>query len=290
MHSQTTKGILFKLLGVGLFAPIYIAGKLVDGAFPALAIVVMRYVGGFLTIWAYVLISRTPMADLKSPKPSRHLVRACLGIGGGVFVIHATTIMPVANATAIGLTEGVMIIALAGLLLKETITVRHWLAGFIAMVGAGLVVWQSIDLTATGFGSWEGIIAAFIGALFMTLEALLIKYLSSREDPLRMLLYVNGFGAIVSVTLCTVLFGWQILTNPILLMFLSLGPLAIVAQYFNIRAFTLVNASTLAPIIYSWIIFAALLGYFVFDEVPTLITLLGSLLIVAGGVVVSKLR
>ncbi len=290
MFSPTTKGILFKLLGVGLFAPMYIAGKLVDGAYPALAIVVMRYMGGFLTLWAFILISRTPLEVLKSPKPSRHFVRACLGIGGGVFVIHATTIMPVANATAIGLTEGIMIIALAGLLLKETITARHWLAGFIGMVGAGLVVWQSIDLSATGFGSWEGIAAAFAGALFMTLEALLIKYLSSREDPLRMLLYVNGFGAVISITLCMVLLGWQVLADPILLMFLSLGPLAIIAQYFNIRAFMLVSASTLAPIMYSWIIFAALLGYFLFAEVPTLITLVGSLLIVAGGVVVSKLR
>jgi len=290
MFSQTTKGILFKLLGVGLFAPIFIAGKLVDGAYPALAIVVMRYVGGFLTIGAFVLISRTPLSALKSPKPSRHFVRACLGIGGGAFIIHATSVMPVANATAIGLTEGVMIIALAGLLLKETITVRHWLAALIAMLGAGLVVSQSVDLTATRYAGWEGIIAAFIGALFMALEILLIKYLSSREDPLRMLLYVNGFGAIISITLSMVLFDWQILTNPALLVFLSLGPLAIIAQYFNIRAFMLVSASTLAPIIYSWIIFAALLGYFLFDEVPTLMTLAGSVLIVTGGIVVSKLR
>ncbi|VAV86677.1 hypothetical protein MNBD_ALPHA08-507, partial [hydrothermal vent metagenome] len=57
MFSHTTKGILFKLLGVGLFAPIFIAGKLVDGAYPALAIVVMRYVGGFLTLWAFILLS-----------------------------------------------------------------------------------------------------------------------------------------------------------------------------------------------------------------------------------------
>ena len=294
MNSQTTKGIFFKLLGVGLFAPIFIAGKLADGAFPALAIIVMRYGGGFLTVWAYILVSRTPMAALKSPKPSRHFARACFGVGGGAFIIHATTIMPVANATAIGLTEGIMIIGFAGLLLKETITLRHWIAGFTAMTGAGLVVWQSIDLSQSGqgllFGAWEGIAAAFCGALFMTFEVLLIKYLSSREDPLRMLLYVNGFGSLVSIGLVVWLYDWLVLIEPALLVFLSLGPLAIIGQYFNIKAFTLVNASTLAPIIYSWIIFAALLGFFLFDEVPTVVTAIGSVMIVAGGVIVAKAR
>lgn len=288
--TSTTKGILFKLLGVGLFAPLYVAGKLTDGAFPALAIVVMRYIGGFLTVWVYIFASRTPMAALTSPKPSRHFARACLGVGGGAFIIHATTLMPVANATAIGLTEGIMIIGLAGLLLKETITIRHWLAGMIAMLGAGLVVSQSVDLSTGGLGSWEGILAAFAGALFMTLEALLIKYLSSREDPLRMLLYVNGFGSVVAVALVVAMHDWRVLLDPALLVFLSLGPLVIVAQFFNIRAFSLVNASTLAPIFYSWIVFAALLGLFLFDEVPTMITIVGSALIVVGGVVVARVR
>ncbi len=290
MFSQTTQGISLKLLAIALFTPIFAAGKFADGAFPALAIVSMRYVGGFLTMLAYILVSRTQMVALKSPKPSRHLIRACFGIGGGVFMIHATTIMPVANTTAIGLTSGIMIIALAGLLLKETITGTHWLAGFIAVLGAGLVISQSIDLSETGFSSWEGIAAAFTGALFMTFEALIIKFLSSREDALRMLLYVNGFGSLVALALVVLLLGWQMLINPVLLVFLGLGPIAIISQFFNIKANMLVNVSTLAPITYSWIVFAMLLGVFMFDEVPTVITLIGSLLIVTAGVVVSKVR
>ena len=291
MNSQTNKAIFLKVLGVGIFAPFYVMGKLTDGAFPALVIVMMRYIGGFLTVWVWVFVSRTPFEALKSPKPSRHFIRACFGIGGGMFVIHATTLMPVANATAISLTEGIMIIVLAGLLLKETITARHWLAGLIAVIGAGFVVSQSLVVTGDdGFGSWEGIIAAFLGALFMALEALLIKYLSSREDPLRMLLYVNGFGSLISITCVMVWFNVVVYTNPVMLGFLCLGPLAILAQYFNIRAFMLVGAATLAPIFYSWIIFSALLGFFIFGEVPTMITLIGSGLIVAAGVVVSRVR
>lgn len=288
--SQTSQGILLKLLAVALFTPIFAAGKIADGAFSAVAIMSMRYIGGFLTMLVFVSASKTPITALKSPKPSRHFFRACFGVGGGVFIIHASSVMPVANATAIGLAEGVLVIALAGFLLKERITSLHWLAGLIGLLGAGLVVSQSIKITESGFGNWEGIFAATIGAFFMAFEALIIKFLSSKEDAVRMLLYVNGFGALIASILLVVFSGWVAFDNADLWKFLIVGPIAIVSQFFNIRANMRVNASVLAPVSYSWILFAALLGFFMFDEVPSMVTFVGSGLIVAGGVIVSRAR
>jgi len=290
MFSPTTKAICFRLLAVGMFTPIFAAGKLADGAFPALAIMTMRYFGGFLTVCGYIFISRTSPVSLVAAKPSRHLIRACLGTGGGVFAIHAGSVMPVANAAAIGLTQGIMIIALAGLVLKEPITRLHWLAGAIAMSGAGLVVTQSIDFTTIGLGSWEGSAAAFTGALFIAFEALMIKFVSSRERGVSTLLYVNGFGSMIVLALALVWLDWGVFANPVLWVFLIIGPVAISAQFFNIQANLRANAATLAPITYSWVLFAALMGLFLFDEIPTVITIIGSLLIVAGGIVVSKVR
>jgi len=288
--SQTSKGILLKLLAVALFTPIFAAGKIADGAFPAIAIMSMRYVGGFLTMLVFVFASKTPPAALKSPKPSRHFFRACFGVGGGVFIIHATSVMPAANATAIGLLQGVLVIVLAGFLLKERITGLHLLAGFTGLLGAGLVVSQSIKITESGFGSWEGIFAALLGAFFMAFESLIIKFLSSKEDAVRMLLYVNGFGALIASVLLAIFSGLVVFEDANLWKFLIVGPLAIVSQFFNIRANMRVNASILAPVSYSWILFAALLGFFMFDEVPSMVTFVGSGLIVAGGVIVSRAR
>jgi len=277
-------------LAVAMFTPIFAAGKLADGAFPALAIMAMRYFGGFLTVCGYVLVSRTPVVDLISLKPSRHLIRACLGTGGGVCAIHAGTVMPVANAAAIGLTQGIMIIALAGLILKESITRLHWLAGMIALSGAGLVVSQSIDTSTLGVGGWEGSAAAFAGALFIAFEALMIKFISSREHAVSTLLYVNGLGSLIVLGLILIFLDREVFANPMVWGFLVLGPIAISAQFFNIQANLRANASTLAPITYSWVLFAMLMGLFLFDEIPTLIMIFGSLLIVAGGIVVSKVR
>ncbi len=290
MFSKTTTGILLKLAAVAMFTPIFLVGKFTDGLYSALALMAMRYLGGFATMIAVVIFSQIPRHELTSDNVKTHAFRACVGIGGGTFIMYASTIMPAANATAISLTQGILIIAFAGIILKETITSRHWTAGTIAVFGAGIVVSQSIDLSQTGFNSWQGILAATAGALFLTAESLIIKFLTSRENPLRMLLYVNGFGAIIALALVIVLYDVQQLTNPALYLFLGLGPVAIISQYLNVLANIRVNASTLAPIIYTWIIFAAAIGYFAFDEIPTLLTFIGSGLIVAGGIIISRIR
>ncbi len=281
-------GILFKIIGVALFTPIFLVAKFSNGAYPVLALVAMRYVGGFLTMLAYIVLTNTPSLELKSTNIKNHALRACFGIGGGVFMMLASTLMPVANATAIGLTQGILIIAFASLILKETITIRHWTASITALIGAILVMSQSVDLSSSGLKSWQGIITAIIGALFLTSEALMIKFLTSRDNPLKMLFYVNGFGAIIALILLGVLYGPQQFQQPTLYWFLALGPIAIISQYFNILANIRTNASTLAPIIYTWIIFASIIGYFAFNEIPTLLTFLGSGLIITGGIIIAR--
>ena len=281
-------GILFKMMGIALFTPIFLAAKFSDGAYPVLALVAMRYIGGFLTMLVYIALTNTPSLELKSTNIKNHALRACFGIGGGAFMMLASTLMPVANATAIGLTQGILIIVFASLILKETITIRHWTAGIIALIGAILVMSQSVDLSSSGFKSWQGIIIAIIGALFMSSEALMIKFLSSRDNPLRMLLYVNGFGAVIASVLLVVLYGPQQFQQPTLYWFLALGPIAIISQYFNILANIRTNASTLAPIVYTWIIFASIIGYFAFNQIPTLLTFLGSGLIITGGIIIAR--
>lgn len=285
--SPGTRGILLALIGTALFTPIFAAGKFSDLVVPAFAIVAMRYWGGFLTSAAVVFVGGIKFRSLKSKTPHWHLFRSVLGIGGGLFTIHAATIMPIANASAIGLTEGLIIIALGAILLREQVTYLHWLAGGICAVGA-LVVLQgtlNIDVHQLSDGNnLEGSISAFLGALFMSSETIMLKILGSREKTMGVLLYVNAFGALLSsIPLYFVLADANISLASVL-PFLVLGPLAILAQTCNIHAYRQADVSIIGPIHYSWIIFAALLGIYMFGETPTLWTLGGSGLIVLGGI------
>lgn len=281
------KAILFSLIGTALFTPVFASGKIADGAYPAIALMTLRYLSGFITVLAVILVSKVPLAELRSPKPLQHLMRAMLGAGGGITVIHAATVIPVAYATSIGLTEGVILVALAGIFLKETITLKHWLACVISMIGALIVVSQSLDLSHMSQASLTGVLSAFAGAIFIALETLFIKVLARREHALGVLLYVNGFGTLFLITMALLFLDIPDILDWDIVPYLVIGPLAIAAQFFNIKAYRLADASLLAPVNYSWIIFATLLGIFLFNEVPTLFALAGSALIVMGGLIIT---
>lgn len=283
-QKKVIKGVLFSILGTALFTPIYAAGKFADGAIPALLLMMMRYLGGFLTVATVIIVSKTKPASLRSPKPYQHALRACLGIGGGACTIHAATLMPIADASAIGLTEGLIAVALAALILRERVTLGHWLFGVLCALGAYVVISDKVSLTSLNYGAAEGAIAALAGAIFIAFEALLIKVLARRENALGVLVYVNGLATLILAGPAFYIaysnaISWQTLAP-----FLLLGPIAITAQFCNIKGYRYADVSILGPINYTWILFATALGVLVFGEIPTLNTLIGAVLIIAGGI------
>lgn len=281
---DTLAGVLLALLAVALFTPVYAAGKFTDLAVPAVAIMWMRYIGGVTTIAVVVVATRTPLAGLASPAPWMHLGRVLLGAGGGICAVHAASVMPVADAAAIGLTQGMMIVALAALLLRERVGLGHWLAGGLSALGAWLVIRALADGAEPGDRSLEGAAAAFVGAFLLSCEVLLLKVLARRETALGVLVHVNGMAAVVFAIPAVLAARSAGLTAGDLAPFLVLGPLAITAQFCNILAFRRADAAILGPIGYSWILFSALLGYVCFGEVPAPGAALGAALIVTGGV------
>jgi len=268
MQSTVLKGVLFSILGTALFAPLFATGKYMDGTIPAFALIAMRYIGGFLTLCVVIMLSGTKLATLKSPKPQQHFLRACLGIGSGACLIHAAAQMPIADATAIGLTKGLIVMALAALILRERITFKHGYAGAVCAAGAYIVISGSLTLNTLGISATEGIVAALAGAVFGSFEVLLLKVLARREKALGVLLYVNGFAALLLVLPTVYLQQNGDFTWSQLLPFLLFGPLAITAQYFNILGYRYADVIVLEPINYTWIIFATLIGIFVFGEIP----------------------
>jgi drug/metabolite transporter (DMT)-like permease len=80
----------------------------------------------------------------------------------------------------------------------------------------------------------------------------------------------------------------QGLSIPLLAPFLALGPIALLAQACNIAALRRADASTVGPVGYAWIIFAAAFGWLLFGETPAPLFWPGALLIVLGGVTLAR--
>lgn len=289
-HSRSENTVLALCLAIGgmtAFTPIFAAGKIADGLLPVAVLVWLRFAGGACTILAVAGYKRMPLHKQISALWKLHLMRAVCGVGGLACSIYAASVLPLADATAIGLTKGIIAIALAGLILKEIITGKHWLAGALCATGAYLVV-RSVETGSIGSEiAISGVVAALLGAVFMACEVLIMRYIAQREDTVTILAYVNVLAAVILAAPV----AWLIVTHDIswqsLVLFAWMGPLAIVGQSLNISAFRRAGAATLAPVYYGSVILSAIFGFVFWGEIPAPIAAVGAVLIIAGGAVLT---
>ncbi len=265
------------------FSLLYASGKLTGGLLPALQIVFIRYLSGFATVSGIAAYQRlTPARALGTGRRWLHLLRACCGVFGGGCSIYGATHMPLADASALALLQGLFVMLLAVLLLGERLRRAQILAALVCLAGAFVIVRGN-----TSGGSFTSLLdhgiaplAAILGALLTACEIILIKYLTRHETMLSMLLHVNGFA--VLLLLPAMLWLWTDADWATLGALCLLGPMAILGQMCNVRAYRLADAAWLAPFGYSSVAFGALIGWIAFRDLPGTTTWAGAGLIIGG--------
>ena len=275
---NNAEAILWSLGGTALFSLLFVSAKFFGSGALIWQILFFRYLIGFFIMAGTAWFS--PWERKVSPRWHLHLMRALVGGAAGSAAIYAAAKIPVADAAAIGLLDGVIGVLLGMWIFRELVSGHRWLAIIFCLIGAGIVVF--------GKGAFQGVsflyfpmLVAFIGAFFGAFESVLIRTLASREDRITVLIHVNFFGALLFSIPAFLTWGeTETITK---LSFCFLGPIALIGQYCNIRAFQVAELSIVAPVAYSWIIFAAVIGFFVFDEPLSLLTVGGSALILLGG-------
>ena len=285
--SANAAALLWVTAGTALFTLVFASAKLAGDSASAFQILFLRYIGGLGCLLALASLRGEPLAAYRSRRPLSHFARAASGGLGGGCIMLASTRMSFADATAIGLLQGVIAVALGVLLLREIVSPRHWAASALCAGGAAVVV--------AGQGAFGGLAGAallpigvaLLGAFLLACESVLLRVLSVADRPMAVLLHVNAFGILIMAG--PALLTWGAADPWLWLPYLALGPLAIAAQYCNVRGYRLGAVSLVAPVEYSWLVFAALIGLVAFGEVPGPATLLGSALILLGGVALARL-
>jgi drug/metabolite transporter (DMT)-like permease len=172
-------------------------------------------------------------------------------------------------------------IAFGVLLLRERVDASHWIAALLCLTGAGVILAGKGAFEAFHISQILPIVVALGGALLVAAESILIKTLSRSEPATTVLFYVNLFGALLFAPAAFIY--WNPLDVSQVLLFLSLGPIAILAQSCNIFAYRHSDVALLAPVRYTWIIFAVIFGYVFFDEQLAPSTYLGASCLILGG-------
>lgn len=266
------RGAIIMLVGMALFSILNGVVKAQAQHYPVNQIVFFRNAGGVLPLLLILLWSgRLP--ELRTRHALRHLLLATSMTGGLFFSFTAFHLMPLADVMAIGFTQPILVTVASALLLKERIPPAGWIAVFGGLAGVQLMVQPG------GAGFNIGAVAAVFGTLCSATSMLLQRSLASREDPLVITTWYMGLSSLALAP--TLAFSWE---HPSLLGLAGLVAMGVASglcQWLTVQALYHASAAAIAPINYTNMLWAIIIGYLWFGDVPTLDVLAGSAIVIA---------
>ncbi len=277
-------GVLYGIASVACFAMMDACVKWLD-QFPVGEVLFARFFFGLIPI--LMLVPRNEIKTFyKTSRPKLHAFRAVSGTFAIVALFIALREIPLADV--VSLTFGGPIFVTLGSIffLSEKVGFRRWSAVFIGFIGMLLIVkpaYQELNIYY---------IFPIIFCIFFACVALSIRSLSTTEPNYRIALYFSLLSMFVG--LFTLPFGWIVPSKFELFLLIFTG---IIGSYANILltvSLRIAEASLVTPTKYLNLVFAILLGYFIWGEIPKILTLLGATLIIVSSIIIfvreSKLK
>jgi drug/metabolite transporter (DMT)-like permease len=283
---RASSGSLAPMKGIACMIVAGLALTLNDGALKWLAGdypvgQIMFYRGLFVFLPVIFLTWRAGgLPSLRMVSPLAHLLRAGLVVAGTFLFITGLRFLPLADAIAITFAGPLFLTALAGPLLGEIIGWRRWLAVAVGFVGVLIILQPTGNVV-----QWAALLplaASLTGAL----RDILTRRMTYGESSVAVL-----FTTTLAVTLAggaTFVGGWVALSGEDLLLMAISGLLVGTAHFLMIEALRLGEAALVVPFKYVSVIWALLIGFFVWASLPSLGTLLGAAIIVSSGLYILR--
>jgi len=217
--------------------------------------------------------------------PTGHFLRALLGTSAMGMTFAGLGMLPLPEVTAIGYATPIFTVILAALLLGERIRLVRITAVVMGLVGVLIMLWPRL------IGGFDLEDSATLGAMLIlgatmarALVQIQIRRLVQTEHTAAIVFYFSLTATVLS--LATMPFGWVVPDAETMGLLVLSGILGGMAQILVTSSFRFAPASMLAPYDYSSMLFAIMIGYAWFGELPTQVMLIGAALVIAGNILV----
>ncbi|MCP4979815.1 MAG: DMT family transporter [Gammaproteobacteria bacterium] len=273
--SDNVKGILWALLATALFAIVAAMAKVAVKEYHVLQILFFRQILVFLS--CLPSIARSFPGSLKTQHPNIHASRLL-----GAFValscsIWAVAVLPLTTAITLGFAQVFFVALLALSLLNESVGKYRIVAVVVGFVGVVIVMRPGVEGMVDIYA-----LIPILSALGAAVAVISVRKLSQTESTATLLVYQSVFvGALAGVPLF-----WLWVTPDLngMILLLAMGVLATVANWIGVKALRLGEASVVGNIQYMQLIYAAILGFFLFSEVPDKYTIVGAAIIIGSSI------
>lgn len=257
--------------------------KGMSASYPTFQVAFLRFACGSLIVAGVVSVMRPGWPSRETVLAN--MMRSVIAVVTAVSFFYALGQLPLAETLVLSFLSP-MFIALFGLLmLKEKIDVRIIGAIAIGFVGTLIVVLGQTG-EADAARSWTGVAAALTSAVTYALSLVLLRQRAQRDKFLHIVVFQNIGPAILVAPFAALV--WQPLNLMHLAWFMLMGVLGFIGHMLMVTAYAKAEAARLAPLEYTALIWAVLIGYGVFSEIPTWATFGGGILIVAAAMLTSR--
>lgn len=281
------RGIGFKLMSVVVFMAMSSLIKIVAGVVPPGEVVFFRSAFATPVILGWLIAARGLGAGLTTRNPMGHFWRGLMGTLAMGCSFAGLGLLPLPEVTALGYAAPLLTVIFAAMFLGEE--VRAFRIFTVALGMAGVLIVLSPRLTALGDGAPEltetlGAVIVLTGAVFAGLAQVFVRSLVLVETTSSIVFWFSVNAALLS--LLTLPFGWVWPDAQTAAILIVTGLLGGLGQAFLTSSYRFAHASVVAPFDYASMVLAIGIGYLVFDEVPTLIVLAGTVLIALAGILI----
>lgn len=279
-----SRAALEAVAGIAVLSAMDALIKGLTARYPVPEITFARFAFGSLAMLAVVAIVRPGRPSLKALKANG--LRAMLVVATATSFFYALGALPLAEALALSFLSPVFVAIFAALLLRERVERRVIGALAAGFLGMGVILWGKVGAGGAFEGSLAGAGAALLSAVTYALSMVLLRA-RAQHDPVVTIVAIQNIGPALLLA-GPAAWTWVPPTMPDGVLLALVGLMGVSGHLLLSRAYARERAARLAPLEYTALIWAVLLGLVGFGEVPTAWTLGGAALIVVGALAASR--
>ena len=278
MLTKNQLGFLYMFLSVCTFSVMDLLVKW-SSDYPTGEVLFFR--GFFGLLPTYFLIPKNKLKTFYTTERSKeHLFRCLMGLMALIAIVVALRELPLAVVVSLSYAAPLFITVLSIFLLSEKVGIFRWLAVLIGFIGV-------IIIAEPGFKGMNYLyflpLIFCIGMAFVTIT---IRKLSTTEPIWLISIF---FSITISIAgLATIPMGWKIPNFQDFILLALIGVTGGSANLFLTQSYKLSEVSLVAPLKYLALVFAIFFGYFIWNEIPTIKTLIGASLVVLASLIIFR--
>lgn len=277
--SQRNQGIFYVLCSAFFFSLMNLFVRLA-GDVPVMQKCFFRNLVAFVIALVMVLKNHVKM-DFKGNNLLYLFLRSSIGLLGVIGNFYALGKLNISDASMLNKLSPFFAIIFSTILLKEKANKVEWGAVVIAFIGAMFVAKPTFNMESIPA------LAGFLGGMCAGFAYTCVRKLTTNGVPgQQVVLFFSGFSCLVLSPV--LIFNYSPMEPKQWLSLLMAGIAAAGGQFFITAAYSKAPAKEISVFDYTLVIFAAILGFFVLDQVPDVWSMIGYVIII--GVAFAKWR